>query len=189
MKKLAVGIDIGGTNSVFGFVDDVGHVHAKSSIKTAEYEHVDDYVKILSDEIRKLFTTISDSELIGVGIGAPNGNYYKGTIEFAPNLRWKGIIPLADMFSKELNLPVVLTNDANAAAIGEMVYGNAKGMKDFMVITLGTGVGSGLVVNGEMVYGHDGFAGEVGHTMFIPEEECADAAKKVVSKHTALQRE
>ena len=94
MTKLAVGIDIGGTNSVFGFVDDVGHVHAKSSIKTAEYEHVDDYVKILSDEIRKLFTSIPDSELIGVGIGAPNGNYYKGTIEFAPNLRWKGIIPL-----------------------------------------------------------------------------------------------
>lgn len=178
MKKLAVGIDIGGTNSVFGFVDNIGHVHAKSSIKTAEYEHVEDYVRVLSKEIRLLFETVSDAELIGIGIGAPNGNYYKGTIEFAPNLRWKGIIPLADMFSKELNLPVLLTNDANAAAIGEMVYGNAKGMKDFIVITLGTGVGSGLVVNGEMVYGHDGFAGEVGHTTVYPGGRMCGCGKK-----------
>ena len=178
MKKLAVGIDIGGTNSVFGFVDNVGHIYAKSSIKTAEYEHVEDYVSTLSSEIKELFKTIPEAEMIGIGIGAPNGNFYKGTIEFAPNLRWKGIIPLADLFAHEFNLPVLLTNDANAAAIGEMVYGNAKGMNDFIIITLGTGVGSGIVVNGELVYGHDGFAGEIGHTTVYPGGRMCGCGKK-----------
>ncbi|MEZ4906559.1 MAG: ROK family protein [Saprospiraceae bacterium] len=168
MKKLAVGIDIGGTNTVFGLVDNEGYCFAESSVKTGAYPDINEYVNVVSNGIRELLQSLKDCELIGIGIGAPNGNYYKGTIEFAPNLKWKGIVPLAELFHEELNLPVILTNDANAAAYGEMVYGNAKGMKDFMVVTLGTGVGSGLVVNGEMVYGHDGFAGEVGHTTVFP---------------------
>lgn len=168
MKKVAVGVDIGGTNTVFGLLDEEGHNYGENSIKTGNYPDINDYVKILSAEIMRLASEHKDLELIGIGIGAPNGNFYKGTIEFAPNLKWKGIIPLAKLFQDELGLPVVLTNDANAAAFGEMVYGNAKGMRDFMVITLGTGVGSGLVANGEMIYGHDGFAGEVGHTILFP---------------------
>ena len=168
MKKLAVGIDIGGTNTVFGLVDSEGNCLTESSVKTGDYPDINEYVNTVSNGIKSLLNELTDCELIGIGIGAPNGNYYKGTIEFAPNLKWKGIVPLADLFHAEFNLPVVLTNDANAAAYGEMVYGNAKGMKDFIVITLGTGVGSGLVVNGEMVYGHDGFAGEVGHTTVYP---------------------
>lgn len=168
MKKYAVGIDIGGTNTGFGFADVMGNCTARSSIKTADYEEVSDFVSVLSEKIRIHIKSLEEAEIVGIGIGAPNGNFYSGTIEMAPNLKWKGIVPLADMFRKEFSLPVLLTNDANAAAIGEMVYGNAKGMKDFIVITLGTGVGSGIVVNGDIVYGHDGFAGEVGHTTVYP---------------------
>jgi glucokinase len=168
MKKFAVGIDIGGTNTGFGFADFLGNCFAKASIKTGDFDDVNDFVKVLSDKIKLQLQTLSDAEIVGIGIGAPNGNYYRGTIEMAPNLKWKGIVPLAEMFQKEFQLPVLLTNDANAAAIGEMVYGNAKGMKNFVVITLGTGVGSGIVVNGELVYGHDGFAGEIGHTTVYP---------------------
>ena len=168
MNKLAVGIDIGGTNTVFGFVDADGNCIAKSAVETAAYEDAVAFTEVVANQIKNTLKTLGDAEIIGIGIGAPNGNYYTGTIEFAPNLKWKGIVPLADYFKKHFDVPVLLTNDANAAAIGEMMYGNAKNMKDFILITLGTGVGSGIVVNGKMVYGHDGFAGEIGHTITYP---------------------
>ncbi|MCE2616235.1 MAG: ROK family protein [Phocaeicola sp.] len=163
-KPYVLGMDIGGTNSVFGVVDQRGNVLATDSVKTQQYVHIEDYVKAISEKIKPLITQFGGIESFkGFGIGAPNGNYYSGTIEFAPNLPWKGIIPLAAMFEEAVGIPCALTNDANAAAIGEMTYGAARGMKDFIMITLGTGVGSGIVVNGQLVYGHDGFAGELGH--------------------------
>jgi len=163
-KKAAIGIDIGGTNIVIGFADIDGNTLDKVSFKTASYEKVEDFIVKVSQEINNMVLDNNDMyQIIGVGIGAPNGNYYKGTIEFAPNLPWKGTIYLAELIESKVNMPVVLTNDANAAAIGEMVYGGAKNMKDFLVITLGTGLGSGFVANGELIYGHDGFAGELGH--------------------------
>ncbi len=165
-KSYVVGIDIGGTNTVYGIVDARGTVIASSSIKTGAYEQIDDYVNVVCENLMRLISeTGLDGQVKGIGIGAPNGNYYSGTIEFAPNLPWKGIIPLAAMFEERTGIPAALTNDANAAAIGEMTYGAARGMKDFIMITLGTGVGSGIVVNGQMVYGHDGFAGELGHVI------------------------
>lgn len=165
-KPYAVGIDIGGTNTVFGIVDARGSVIASSSIKTQKYLDVNDYVEDLHKELSKLIEEVGGAEKIkGIGVGAPNGNYYTGNIEFAPNLPWKGVIALADMLTKKFGIPVNLTNDANAAAIGEMTYGAARGMKDFIMITLGTGVGSGIVINGQLVYGHDGFAGELGHVI------------------------
>jgi glucokinase len=167
MIETAIGIDIGGTNTVFGIVDREGCCLSENSIRTDKFEDVNDFVKELSDNIRAIINSQTDISVTGIGIGAPNGNYYRGTIESAPNLKWKGIIPLADMIGKELALPAVLTNDANAAAIGEMIFGSAKGMKDFVVVTLGTGLGSGFVANGELIYGHDGFAGELGHTIIV----------------------
>lgn len=165
-KPYVVGIDIGGTNTVFGIVDARGTIVATSSIKTGAYADVNDYVDEVCKHLLPLIIANGGVERIkGIGIGAPNGNYYSGTIEFAPNLPWKGVIPLANMLEERLGIPTALTNDANAAAIGEMTYGAARGMKDFIMITLGTGVGSGIVVNGQMVYGHDGFAGELGHTI------------------------
>ena len=165
-KPYVVGIDIGGTNTVFGIVDARGTIIASDSIKTAAYEKADEYVDEVCKHLLPLINTYGGADKIkGIGIGAPNGNYYNGTIEFAPNLPWKGLIPLAAMFEERLGIPTTLTNDANAAAIGEMTYGAARGMKDFIMITLGTGVGSGIVVNGQMVYGHDGFAGELGHVI------------------------
>lgn len=165
-KPYVVGIDIGGTNTVFGIVDARGTIVATSSIKTGACADVNDYVDEVCKHLLPLIIANGGVERIkGIGIGAPNGNYYSGTIEFAPNLPWKGVIPLANMFEERLGIPTALTNDANAAAIGEMTYGAARGMKDFIMITLGTGVGSGIVVNGQMVYGHDGFAGELGHTI------------------------
>ena len=165
-KPYVIGLDLGGTNSVFGIVDSRGEIKATTAIKTQGYEKVEDYV---AASVEALSTIINEVGGIGkikaMGIGAPNGNFYSGTIEFAPNLRWKGIVPLADLFSKALSIPVALTNDANAAAIGEMTYGVARGMKNFIVITLGTGVGSGIVINGQLVYGTDGFAGELGHVI------------------------
>jgi glucokinase len=165
MKQLSAGVDIGGTNTVIGLVDPEGNVLAKSTISTTKLEVLEDYVNEVSDEINKHIKALQPCDVVGLGIGAPNGNYYNGTIEFAPNLRWKGVLPLRDLFSKHFSFPVFLTNDANAAAIGEMVYGNARGMKDFIIITLGTGIGSGIVANGSLIYGHDGFAGEIGHTI------------------------
>ncbi|MDR0894956.1 MAG: ROK family protein [Prevotellaceae bacterium] len=165
-KPYVVGIDIGGTNTAFGIVDARGTIVASSSIKTGSYEKVEDYVNEVCKNLLALLNANGGPDKIkGIGIGAPNGNYYNGTIEFAPNLPWKGVIPLASMFEEQLGIPTALTNDANAAAIGEMTYGAARGMKDFIMITLGTGVGSGIVVNGQMVYGHDGFAGELGHVI------------------------
>lgn len=165
-KPYVVGIDIGGTNTVFGIVDARGSIVAINSIKTGAYAQADEYVDAVCKNLLPLIEANGGVDKIkGIGIGAPNGNYYSGTIEFAPNLPWKGIIPLAKMFEDRLGIPTTLTNDANAAAIGEMTYGAARGMKDFIMITLGTGVGSGIVINGQMVYGHDGFAGELGHVI------------------------
>ena len=165
-KPYVVGIDIGGTNTVFGIVDARGTILASGSIKTGAYDEADNYVDEVCKNLLPLIIANGGVDKIkGIGIGAPNGNYYSGTIEFAPNLPWKGIIPLAAMFEERLGIPTALTNDANAAAIGEMTYGAARGMKDFIMITLGTGVGSGIVINGQLVYGHDGFAGELGHVI------------------------
>ena len=165
-KPYVVGIDIGGTNTVFGIVDARGTILASGSIKTGAYDEADNYVDEVCKNLLPLIIANGGVDKIkGIGIGAPNGNYYSGTIEFAPNLPWKGVIPLAAMFEERLGIPTALTNDANAAAIGEMTYGAARGVKDFIMITLGTGVGSGIVINGQMVYGHDGFAGELGHVI------------------------
>ena len=167
MEKLyVVGMDIGGTNTVFGIVDSRGNVLASDSIKTQQHEDVNEYVEAVCAKLLPMVEQFGGPDKIkGMGVGAPNGNYYSGTIEFAPNLPWKGVISLAAMFEERLGIPTALTNDANAAAIGEMTYGAARGMKDFIMITLGTGVGSGIVINGQLVYGHDGFAGELGHVM------------------------
>ena len=174
IKPDVIGLDVGGTNSVFGIVDARGEIKATTAIKTGGYEKVEDYVAACVDALQVIIEQVGGIDKIkAMGIGAPNGNYYKGTIEFAPNLPWahNGVVPLADMFSNALGIPVALTNDANAAAIGEMVYGVARGMKSFIVITLGTGVGSGIVVNGQLLYGHDGFAGELGHVTMVRGEE------------------
>ena len=168
LKPYVIGLDLGGTNSVFGIVDSRGDIKATTAIKTQGYDKVKDYVKASVEALHVIIDQVGGIDKIkAMGIGAPNGNYYKGTIEFAPNLAWghNGIVPLADMFSKELGIPVALTNDANAAAIGEMTYGVARGMKNFIDITLGTGVGSGIVIDGKVVYGCDGFAGELGHVI------------------------
>ena len=174
MKPYVIGLDLGGTNSVFGIVDSRGEIKATTAIKTQGYDKVEDYVDAAVEALKVIIDQVGGLGTIkAMGIGAPNGNFYTGTIEFAPNLSWgrTGIVPLADMFSKRLeNTPVGLTNDANAAAIGEMTYGVARGMKNFIVLTLGTGVGSGIVVHGQMVYGSDGFAGELGHMIVRPHE-------------------
>ena len=166
-KPYVVGIDIGGTNTVFGVVDARGTILYSGSIKTGKYADVNDYVAELAKGLKSVIDQAGGPDKIkGVGVGAPNGNFFNGCIEFAPNLPWKGKIPLAQLISEQSDgIPVALTNDANAAAIGEMTYGAARGMKDFIVITLGTGVGSGIVVGGNLVYGHDGFAGELGHVI------------------------
>ncbi len=167
-KPFVIGLDLGGTNSVFGIVDQRGNILTTNSIKTQAYKTAEDFVSAGVEALKPIIAKVGGIEQIkAMGIGAPNGNYYRGTIEFAPNVPWghDGVIPLADMFSEKLGIPVGLTNDANAAAIGEMQYGVARGMKNFIMITLGTGVGSGIVVDGHMVYGSDGFAGELGHTI------------------------
>lgn len=172
MKPYVIGVDLGGTNTVFGIVDKEGNVVCEGAIKTQEYLAVEDFVEAGCECLKPLLDKVGGIDNIqGMGIGAPNGNFYSGTIEHATNLPWKGIVPLADMFKKKLGVPVSLTNDANAAAIGEMTYGAARGMKNFIVITLGTGVGSGIVINGQLVYGHDGFAGELGHVTMVRGEE------------------
>jgi glucokinase len=169
-QQLAIGIDIGGTNTVFGIVDHRGSILYRGAISTRKHEVVEAYIDELYEAIIPAIDQVGGLNYIkGIGIGAPNGNYYTGTIEYAPNLKWKGIIPMAVLITTKFNLPTALTNDANAAAVGEMMYGAAKGMKDFIMITLGTGVGSGIVANGELILGHDGFAGELGHTIIIPD--------------------
>ena len=168
IKEIVAGIDIGGTNTVYGLVDKQGKIISEGSIDTDKSPQPDGFIKTLASEINKMVADVKDITLKGVGIGAPNGNYHKGTIELAPNLAWKGIVPFADKMKKELKKPVVLTNDANAAAVGEMIFGGAIGITDFIILTLGTGLGSGFVVNNEVVYGHTGFAGEYGHVTMIP---------------------
>ncbi len=169
LKPYVIGLDLGGTNSVFGIVDSRGDIKATTSIKTQGYgENAEAYVDACVEALQLIIDQVGGIEKIkAMGIGAPNGNYYNGTVEFAPNLEWghNGVVPLAKMFSDRLGIPVALTNDANAAAIGEMTYGVARGMKNFIVLTLGTGVGSGIVINGQLVYGSDSFAGELGHVI------------------------
>ncbi|MCD4770588.1 MAG: ROK family protein [Bacteroidales bacterium] len=168
-KKIAVGIDIGGTNTVFGIVDREGKILADGKIRTSEFEEVEVFVAALYEKISITIKRLGNNhDVKGFGIGAPMGNINKGTIEYPADLPWKGIIPLAGIFNEHTDLPVIVTNDANAAAVGEMIYGGAKGMKNFVVITLGTGLGSGFVVDGKLVYGEYGFAGEIGHTAIRP---------------------
>lgn len=168
-NEFAVGVDIGGTNTKYGIVNHRGEIIEKGDLRTDAYKTVD----VFMDALHKVLSPIiekhqKDGKVKGVGIGAPNGNYYTGTIEYAPNLQWKGVIPVAKLITEKFGLPCALTNDANAAAVGEMNYGAARGMRDFIMITLGTGVGSGIVANGQLILGHDGFAGELGHTTVRP---------------------
>ncbi len=186
MKNVVAGVDIGGTNTVFGLVDKAGKVLAESHLKTTDFPEVNNFVKALGSGIRNMMKGRKDVELMGVGIGAPDANFHRGTIEHAPNLAWKGIVPLADLVKKEVKVPVVVTNDANAAAMGEMVFGGAKNMKDFIILTLGTGLGSGIVVDGKMVYGHTGFAGEVGHITVVPGgRECGCGRKGCLEQYAS----
>lgn len=169
MKKFAVGIDIGGTNTKFGIVDKEGTILTQGRMLTNASETVQGFIEELYKHLYPMIENVGGpSEFAGIGIGAPNGNYYTGNIEHAANLKWKGIVPLAAMIKERFGMNVKLTNDANAAAAGEQQYGCAKGMRDFITITLGTGVGSGIFVNGKIVLGHDGFAGELGHTIIRP---------------------
>ena len=170
MDSYVIGVDIGGTGTKYGIVDKDGNVLHSSSMPTNTHEQVTSFIDELHEKLSELIEKVGGvGRIKGIGVGAPNGNIYTGTIEYAPNLPWKGIIPFAKMLQDKFKLPVKLTNDANAAAVGEMMYGAAKGMKDFIMITLGTGVGSGIVANGQLIYGHDGFGGELGHTIIIPD--------------------
>lgn len=168
-KDYAVGIDIGGTNTKFGIVDRKGNILEQGRMRTDSHENAEDFIADLYINLSKLISSHGGNvKFKGIGVGAPNGNYYTGNIEYAPNLKWKGIIPMAELIEKKFELPTKLTNDANAAAMGEMMYGVAKGLKHFITITLGTGVGSGIVIDGKIVVGHDGFAGELGHVIIKP---------------------
>lgn len=196
--KYSIGIDIGGTNTCFGLVNENAEITYQTAIKTKDFPVLEDYLTELVKQIKDLIAHCPEPEhILGVGIGAPNGNFYKGSIELAPNLPFKGIIPMKNMLEMLLlnegwNLKVTLTNDANAAGIGEMIYGAAKGVNDFILITLGTGVGSAIVSNGKMIYGHDGFAGEVGHTIVqIGGRECGCGRKgclETYSSATGIRR-
>ena len=172
MTQLALGIDIGGTNTAFALIDESGKEHFSGNLRTTDFATP----KALAEAI---FNECKSPQIIGVGIGAPNGNIHRGTIEHAPNLQWKGIIPLSDIFQQKFKVPVLVTNDANAAAIGEMRFGAARGMRDFLLVTLGTGLGSGFVCNGQLVYGHDGFAGELGHVIVEEDGRPCGCGRKV----------
>lgn len=167
MKEVVAGVDIGGTNTVIGLVDADGVIHAGMKLPTSDYALADDFVIALDAKLKEMMAGNSGLKLIGIGIGAPNANFNKGTIELAANLQWKGIVPLVSMTEKVTGLRSRITNDANAAALGEMIFGAAKGVKNFIILTLGTGLGSGFVVDGEVVYGHTGFAGELGHMTIV----------------------
>ena len=170
MDSFIAGVDIGGTGTKFGIVDNLGNVLSSDTMSTRGHADIHAYIDELYVKLMILIDKVGGvGRIKGIGVGAPNGNIYTGTIEYAPNLPWKGIIPLAKLIQDKFKLPVKLTNDANAAAVGEMTYGAAKGMKNFILIALGTGVGSGIVANGELIYGHDGMAGELGHTIIIPD--------------------
>ncbi len=168
-KQVALGVDIGGTNTKYGIVNHRGEILAKGSLKTDDYPQVEDFIEALYNKVTPLIEQhCSQKQFDGIGVGAPNANYYTGTIEQAPNLRWKGVVPFAELMTKKFGVPCKMTNDANAAALGEMMFGAARGMKDFIMMTLGTGVGSGIITGGLLLYGHDGFAGELGHTIVKP---------------------
>jgi len=168
-QQLAVGIDIGGTNTKFGIVDRRGNILCDGRMLTNQHENVDAFLDELHGHLSVLIEQVGGIKNIrGIGVGAPNGNFYTGNIEYAPNLRWKGVVQMSKLLEAKFGVPAVLTNDANAAALGEFMYGAARSMRDFIVITLGTGVGSGIVANGQLIYGHDGFAGELGHCIVIP---------------------
>jgi glucokinase len=168
-KRLVIGADIGGTNTALGLVTEHGEIISEMKFSTRAFEQPLGLVNALSEEIKSRLIEVGyDEPLLGMGLGAPNGNSYTGMVEQAPNLIWPGNVDLRSMFNSALDVPVVLTNDANAAAIGEMLYGGAKGMRNFVIITIGTGLGSGIVVNGDLLYGHTGFAGEMGHTIAMP---------------------
>jgi len=167
--EYAIGIDVGGTTTKFGIVNHRGEISNRGDIVTNQHADINKFIDQLYDELQPAVKEMGGEELIkGIGVGAPNGNYYNGNIEYAPNLHWKGIIPLAKLITDKFNKPCTLTNDANAAAVGEMMYGAGRGMRDFIMITLGTGVGSGIIANGQLILGHDGFAGELGHTVIRP---------------------
>lgn len=167
--EYAIGIDIGGTTAKFGIVNHRGEISHRGTLPTNQHDNVNKFIDDLYRKIQPSIKELGGDELIkGIGVGAPNGNYYNGTIEYAPNLLWRGVIPLAKLISDKFYKPCTLTNDANAAAVGEMMYGAARGMRDFIMITLGTGVGSGIIANGQLILGHDGFAGELGHTVIRP---------------------
>jgi glucokinase len=168
-NEYAIGIDIGGTNTKYGIVNHRGEIIHKGELKTDDYPTIEEFIDALYATLMPIIDgNTKDGKVKGIGIGAPNGNYYSGTIEYAPNLHWKGVIPMTKLVTAKFNMPSALTNDANAAAVGEMNYGAARGMRDFIMITLGTGVGSGIVANGQLILGHDGFAGELGHTVIRP---------------------
>lgn len=167
MSKYAIGVDIGATGTKIGLADENGNITAKAKFKTYAFETADNYVQFLSSEIYKLILQAPESKISGIGIGAPNANYYTGCIEEAPNLPWKGTIRLVEKLRQNFHTNVVMTNDANAAALGEKIYGKAKGLSEFLIVTLGTGVGSGFVTKGEIIYGSTGFAGELGHTIVV----------------------
>lgn len=167
-QQLAIGVDIGGTNTKYGIVNHRGEILEKGELRTDAHETIEAFIEALHAALIPIMEKQHDYKIKGIGIGAPNGNFYTGTIDYAPNLHWKGVVPIAKMVSDKFWVPCSLTNDANAAAVGEMMYGAARGMRDFIMITLGTGVGSGIVANGQLIYGHDGFAGELGHTIIRP---------------------
>ena len=168
-NKYAIGIDVGGTTTKFGIVNQEGEIVVQGRIPSNEHDFIEDFIHELYTKLQPMITQVGGIEnIVGVGMGAPNGNIYTGTIEYAPNLKWKGIIPMAELITKKFGVLARLTNDANAAAVGEMLFGCAKKMKHFITITLGTGVGSGIIIDGKIVVGHDGFAGELGHTIIRP---------------------
>ena len=175
LKQYALGIDIGGTNSAYGLVDNIGNIAYEKSIPTTIFDQPEDLVLHIFNDLQK--GDLIDS-IIGISIGAPNGNHFTGNIEYAPNLKWKGIIPLAKLFQEKFNKPSQLTNDANAAAIGEKLFGNAKDLANFVTITLGTGLGSGIIIDNEIVYGEEGFAGEFGHIRVIPNGRICGCGRK-----------
>jgi glucokinase len=169
LKKYAVGIDIGGTTAKFGIVDRNGNILEQDRVPSNQHAIVEDFIDDMYAKLLPMIDRVGGIDnFVGIGMGAPNGNFYTGTIEYAPNLKWKGIIPIADLIEKKFKLTTRLTNDANAAAVGEMMYGCTKDIKHFITITLGTGVGSGIVIDGKILLGHDGFAGELGHTIIRP---------------------
>jgi len=182
MEEIVAGIDIGGTNTTIGLVSSSGRVLTKNGIKTKQFPEIEDFVKTATDLIKEQLKSLSKENpnvvFKGIGIGAPNANPYNGTIENAPNLSWKGVVPMVDLFTKSLNVTCKITNDAKAAALGEMQFGAAKGMRDFIVITLGTGLGSGIVANGSLIYGFDGFAGELGHVIIVRDGRLCGCGRK-----------